>query len=117
MRRGLLVVAAATATLAACGGSGGTGPTPGVNHDVNVSMAGIVPETVTVGPRDTITWRAIDSVHVIKFDVALGKDSLATSREFSAGDTVSVVITASATSTTVAYSDTVSKKPGVVVVK
>lgn len=120
MRRGLLVVAAATATLAACGGSsgsGGTGPTSGVNHDVNVSMAGIVPDTVTVGPKDTITWHATDSVHVIKFNVALGKDSLATSRPFSMGDTVSVVITSTATAATVAYSDTISKVTGVVVVK
>lgn len=120
MRRGLLVIAVATATLAACSGSsgsGGTGPTPGVNHDVNVAMAGIVPETVTVGPNDTITWHAVDSVHVIKFEVALGKDSTATSRAFAIGDTVSVVITSTATAATVAYSDTVSKKTGVVVVK
>ena len=120
MRSGRLIiaVAAATAALAACSSSGGTGiVTNGVNHDVDVSMLAIVPDTVSVGPKDTITWHARDSVHVIKFNVPLPKDSVSESRSFATNDTVMVVISATASAATVSYTDTVSGHTGVVVVR
>ena len=119
MRSGLLIigVAAATAALAACSSSGGTGVViNGVNHDIDVSMLAIVPDTVSVGPKDTITWHARDSVHVIKFNVPLSNDSVSESRAFRTNDTVMAVIAATASAASVSYTDTVSGLTGVVVV-
>lgn len=116
MHKGLLA-AAAVITLLGCGGSNSTGPggNTAKNYTVTVRSTGFDPETVTVAPRDTVTWTVPggEGTHNVTFSGHSNPTDLPSSGPVAEGTSVHTVFLTTGTYT---YSDSVTANTGVVIV-